>query len=365
MKIKEGIHNDSWKGPLSWFLLCLLAVFSLYLSKSILSPFIIALLLAYAFDPVIDALEERRFPRLLAIALVFVFIIVIFAVFLFFGVPTLQDQLTRVFDQFPVYLEHLQKNWLPAIERMFGFKLPQTFDETLKTILPRLKEDAPAIFKPVTTFALSFFTNTIGLVATIGNLIIIPFMFYYLLRDFDRIKVSLARFIPDRYRTELDKRLHEIDLSLSGFVRGQLLIILLLGIFYVGGLSVIGLDIAFAVGIVAAIGELVPYIGFTVGLLLSLTFAFLQFQDFIHPLYILLLFGGIQAIQGLAIAPLIMGKQVGLHPLVIIASIYIGGDLFGFVGILLAVPGAAVLVVLLRAFAEYYRRSKLYLGTPE
>lgn len=190
-------------------------------------------------------------------------------------------------------------------------------------------------------------------------------MFYYLLRDFDRIKVSLSRFIPDRYRTEVDKRLQEIDLSLSGFVRGQLLIILLLGIFYVAGLSVIGLDIAFALGIVAAIGELVPYIGFTVGLVLSLAFAFLQFQDLVHPFYVLLLFGGIQAVQGLAIAPLIMGKQVGLHPLVIIASIYIGGDLFGFVGILLAVPGAAVLVVLLRAFSEYYRRSKLYLGTSE
>ncbi len=362
MQTKEGMRDVSWKGSVAWFLLCALAIFALYLSKSILSPFIIALLLAYAFDPVIDVLEERQVPRTLAIGSVFILITIVLALFLFFGLPTLQDQMMQAFEQFPVYLEHLRKNLLPAIESTLGIQLPSTFDETLKTILPRLKEDAPALFKPVTTFALSFFTNTFGLVAAVANLIIIPFMFYYLLRDFDRIKTSLARFIPDRYHTEVYKRLREIDLSLSGFVRGQLLIILLLCVFYVAGLSIIGLDIAFMLGIIAAIGEVVPYVGFAVGLVLSLAFAFLQFQDLIQPLYVLALFGGIQAIQGLAIAPLIMGKQVGLHPLVIIASIYIAGDLFGFIGILLAVPGAAVLVVLLRAFSEYYRNSNLYLG---
>lgn len=363
MDKKETTSDSAWKISIGWLLLLLLGIACLYFSKSILLPFLIAFLLAYAFDPVIDFLEERKFPRPPAIWLVFSAILLSFFFILFFGIPMLQDQTTKAFDKFPVYLEHIREEVIPSLEHRFGFSLPKTFDETLETILPHLKEEAPEIFKPVTTFVLTFFTNTVAMIVAVSNLIVIPFIFYYLLRDFDPMKERLIAYIPNRYRTEVTKRLQEIDRSLSGFVRGQLLVIFLLGIFYALGLTWIGLDLALVLGIVAAVGEIVPYIGFAVGLLLSLSFAFLQFQDFIHPLYVLLLFGILQSIQGLAIAPLVMGREVGLHPLVIIAAIYIGGDLFGFVGILLAVPGAAILVVLLRALSEYYRASVLYRGS--
>ncbi len=355
-------NNDAskYKTPLTVFCIVFCGAAALYLSKSILVPFILALLLAYAFDPLVDTLETKHFPRPLSIGLIFTLIVFGIFLILFFVLPTLQDQLTRTFKQLPSYLNHLHQDVVPAIEKRFGLRFPKTFEATLEPILARLKEDAPALFKPVTTFALNFFTNTFGVLSAIANLIIIPFMFYYLLKDFDRIKENLTAYIPLKYREETFKRLREIDTSLSGFIRGQLLVILLLGILYVIGLTWIGIDLSFALGFIAAAGEIVPYIGFALGLTLSLAFALLQFQDLLHPFYVLLLFGGIQAIQGLAIAPLVMGKEVGLHPLAIVAAVYIGGDLFGFIGVLLAVPGAAIFVVLLKALAEYYQNSALF-----
>ncbi len=343
-----------------WLLLVLLGAVALLLSKSILAPFLVALLLAYAFDPVVDRLEEKRVPRSLAIWLIFSAIVAALLSFLLFVLPTLQDQLTLTFNQLPSYLSHLHQEVFPALEKRFGIRFPKTFEETLEPVIVRLKEEAPALFKPVTTFALSFFSNTLGMLVTLANLVIIPFIFYYLLKDFDRLKKQLASFIPPRYRDEVFRRFSEIDLSLSGFIRGQVLVILFLGILYVAGLSWIGLDLSFALGIIAAAGEIVPYVGFAFGLTLSLAISFLQFQDLLHPLYVILLFGGVQALQGLAIAPLVMGKQVGLHPLVIVTAVYVAGDLFGLIGVLLAVPGAAIFVVILKAFAEYYHSSALF-----
>ncbi|MFQ5588918.1 MAG: AI-2E family transporter [Nitrospiria bacterium] len=342
------------------FFVILCAASVLYLSKSILVPFLLAALLAYAFDPLIDTLENKGLARSASICLIFTLIVVALFLILFFVLPTLQDQLTKTFKQLPAYLTQLRQEVVPAIENRFGVRFPQTFEETLEPILERLKNEAPALFKPVTTFALNFFTNTFGVLTALANLVIIPFMFFYLLRDFDHIKDRLTGYIPLKYRDEAFKRFREIDVSLSGFIRGQLLVILILSVLYIVGLTWIGIDLSFPLGLIAAAGEIVPYVGFAFGLILSLAFALLQFQDFLHPFYILLLFGGVQTIQGLTIAPWVMGKEVGLHPLVIVAAVYIGGDLFGLIGVLLAVPGAAILIVLLKALAEYYKNSSFY-----
>ncbi len=362
---KKQIAPPVWMMPFGWIGLSVLGIGLLYLSKSIFLPILIALILAYAFDPIIDLLEKKNFPRYASIWLIFSFLLVIFLLVLIFGIPMLQDQSTRAFEKFPAYLERLQKDVFPALENRFGVQLPKTFDQTLDAVLPHLKKEAPVIFKPVTSFAMTFFTNTVGMLAAVANLIVIPFIFYYLLRDFDLMKTKLMGYVPFRHRNRIHAIMKDIDRMLSGFLRGQLLIILLLGMVYGLGLAFIGVDFAPLLGIVAAVGEIVPYVGFAIGLVFSLSIAALQFQDFIHPLYVLLFFSAVQAIQGLLIAPMVMGKQVGLHPLSIVLAVYIGGDLFGFVGILLAVPGAAIVVVLLKALAASYRNSILYKGPAE
>ncbi|MBI3802254.1 MAG: AI-2E family transporter [Nitrospirae bacterium] len=343
-----------------WLTILLLGIGLVYLAKSVLIPFVIALLLAYAFDPVVGYLERRRVPRFVAIWTILAVIVGLFVLFLLVVIPVIQSELTRALEELPVYLERVQKELVPYLEGRFGFHIPNTFEEMSAVIVPRLKEQAPSIFEPVTAILLSFFSNTAHLLFAIANLIVIPFAFYYFLKDFDRLKQRIGEYIPPRHRPEVHRWLHELDQSLSGFIRGQLLIVLILAGAYSAGLTLIGVELAFVLGIIAAFGEIVPYVGFTVGLSLSVLVAFLQFQDLLHPFYVLLLFAAIQSVQGLVVAPLVMGQQVGLHPLVVIAAVYIGGDLFGFIGILLAVPGAAVMVVLFKALTERYRKSVLY-----
>jgi len=339
-----------------WLAILALGVGVVYLGRSILIPFLIAFLLAYAFDPVVRFLERRGIGRFFAIWFVFTVIAAAFVLFLLVVIPIIQEEITRALVQIPGYLEHIRTDFLPYLERRFGVNIPKSYEE----ILPRLREEVPSIFQPATAILFSFFSNTAYLLVAVANLIVIPFAFYYFLKDFDRLKRGAGEYIPPRHRAEVYHWFSELDRSLSGFIRGQLLIVLFLSVVYGIGLTLIGVDLAFVLGIIAAFGEIVPYVGFIVGLSLSVLVSFLQFQDFLHPLYVVFLFAVIQSIQGMIVAPLVMGQQVGLHPLVVIAAVYIGGDLFGFVGVLLAVPGAAVVVVLLKALAERYRRSALY-----
>ena len=343
-----------------WLAILAIGIAIVYLARSVLIPFLIAFLLAYAFDPVVVFLERRGIRRSLAIWFVFTVIGAGLVLFLLVIIPIIQAEIARALVQIPGYLEHLRADVLPYLERRFGIEIPKTFDEISAKILPRLREEAPNIFRPATAVLLSFFSNTAYLLAAIANLIVIPFAFYYFLKDFERLKEGVEGYLPPRHRSEVDKWVHELDLSLSGFIRGQLLVVSFLALLYGIGLTLIGVDLAFVLGIIGAFGEIVPYVGFIVGLSLSVLVSFLQFQDLLHPFYVILLFTAIQSVQGLIVAPLVMGQQVGLHPLVVIAAVYIGGDLFGFIGILLAVPGAAVVVVLLKALAERYRRSALY-----
>lgn len=355
--------DSKWETRAEWFLIFAVGIGFFYLCRSIIVPLLIASILAYAFDPAVGFLERRRIPRVLAIWLIFFLITAIIFLFLFFVIPVIQEQIARAVERFPSYMAYLREKIFPLIEETFGIRLPTTLKEMSETILPRLREQAPAAFQPVTAFILALFSNTARLLVALINLIVIPFAFYYLLKDFDRLKKKVATFIPPRHRPEAYRRLQEVDRSLGGFIRGQFLVILFLAVFYGVGLTFIGVDLAFVLGIIAAVGEIVPYIGFMVGLSLSILIAVLQFQDFLHPVYVVALFGAIQSIQGLVVAPLVMGRQVGLHPLIVIAAIYVGGDLFGFVGVLLAVPMAAVLVVLIKTLADHYRRSELYRGT--
>lgn len=353
------------EGCWGWWLVLALALGVLYFAKSVLAAFLIAALLAYAFDPLIGRMERVRIPRPWAIWIVVAMIAAILALFLFFVLPLIQDEIARAIEKFPAYLQRIREGLFPYLEREFGWRVPKTWDETLSALLPRLKEEGPAIFKQGAGFIGALFSGAFGLLVGVINLIVIPFAFYYFLKDLDRMKKTLRGLVPPRFREEADRRFREFDRSLSGFIRGQLLVVLLLAILYGIGLTWIGVDLAFVLGIVAGLMEIVPYFGFMVGLSLSLLVAFLQFQDFIHPLYVALTMGAIQSVQGLVIGPKILGHQAGLHPLLVIAAIYIGGDHFGFIGVLLAVPGMAALVVLAKALADAYRRSPLFQGSTE
>jgi predicted PurR-regulated permease PerM len=333
----------------------------LWLIKSILVPFLISFLLAYAFDPLVSRMA-RWIPRPPAILLLFLVILLIATLVLLYVIPVVQDQISQAIERLPVYLDLFRQEVLPRIERRFGVHIPQTLDEALEALLPKMKE-AMGLFQPLTYLVVRVFSNTLVLIIWLANLLVIPFATYYFLKDFERIKSGVVSLVPTRHKGRIDAVLDEVDHALSGFIRGQLLNVLILMVLYSAVLLIIGVDLSIVLGIVAGFMELVPYAGFIVGAGFSLLITTLQFRDLIHPVYVLAAFSAIQLVQGFILSPKIIGHHAGLHPLFVIAALYVGGDLFGFVGVLLAVPAATVLLVILKVSARAWRASAIY-GAP-
>ena len=333
-------------------------LFILWVIKSVLVPFLVAFLLAYAFDPLIHRME-RILSRPFSILLLFFGILLSLVLVLIYIVPIIQSEISVALQKFPHYLG-LLKELVPAVENRFGIHIPRTFGETLDALLPKINEVSPKLFEPLTTFVVRVFSNTVVFIVWLVKLLIIPIAAYYFLKDFDRIKTGVANIVPTKFRSGFHDLVSEIDRALSGFIRGQLLVVLILSALYSLALLAVGVDLSVLLGIISGTIEIIPYLGFIVGMSISLLMTTLQYQDFLHPLLVLVLFSFIQTAQGLFISPKVIGQQVGIHPLVVIAAITIGGDLFGLVGVLLAIPCAAVLLVVLKAMVRAFKASSFF-----
>ena len=192
------------------------------------------------------------------------------------------------------------------------------------------------------------------------NIALIPVVAFYLLRDWDLLVERIHNMIPRQFVTTTVNLTKECDEVLSAFLRGQLLIMLLLGCIYALGLALIGLDLALIIGLLAGLASLVPYLGFIVGILAASIAAILQFQEFMPLVYVALVFGVGQLLEGSLLTPLLVGDRIGLHPVAVIFAVLAGGQLFGFVGVLLALPIAAVVMVFVRHLYGQYRTSQYY-----
>jgi predicted PurR-regulated permease PerM len=223
---------------------------------------------------------------------------------------------------------------------------------------------SPDLLKPLLAFLQKAFSSTIGLILAILGYLIIPVYLFYLLADWSQLKRFVDSFVPERFQCTYREKLGEVDTVLSGFIRGQLSVCAILAVLYSIGLYFIGIDLAIAIGTLAGITFIIPYVGTIIGIVLSVGMAFLKFHDMLHPLLCLGWFGLIQGLEGMVITPRVVGSSVGLHPLVAIVALLIGGQIFGLMGMLLAVPVTAVLQVFLRSLSIYYRNSEFYRGTP-
>ena len=223
---------------------------------------------------------------------------------------------------------------------------------------------APDLIKPLLTVLQRAFSSTIGLILAVLGYFIIPVYLFYLLADLPQLKRFLESFIPERYLNSYHEKLNEVDTVLSGFIRGQLSVCAILAVLYSIGLYVIGIDLAVAIGTLAGVTFIIPYVGTVIGIVLSVSMAFLKFHDILHPLLCLGWFSLVQGLEGMVITPKVVGSTVGLHPLVAIVALLIGGQIFGLIGMLLAVPVVAVLQVFLRSLSTWYRTTEFYRGTP-
>lgn len=341
-----------------WFAALALLLAFLYAVMPILTPFLVSLLIAYMGDPLVDKLEERGLSRTLGVIVVFAVIVLILAGVLAFLVPLISKQLVKLYGMLPQMVDWVQHTAVPWLHTKLGVpsdildgdKLKQAFSEHLD----KTSGAAGFLLAKVTASGMALF----GFVA---NFVLIPVVSFYLLRDWDILVDKVRGLLPRRGEGSVVKMAKECHEVLGAFIRGQLLVMLALGGIYATGLMLLGLDLGLLVGLLAGLASIVPYMGFAVGITAALLAGVFQFGFELYPLLgIVGVFALGQALEGMVLTPLLVGDRIGLHPVAVIFAIMAGGQLFGFTGVLLALPAAAVIMVLLRHVHEMYKDSDLY-----
>lgn len=347
--------NDSQK----WLLLAvtLTVGFLLYLLAPVLTPFLVAALLAYLGDPLVDRMEAKGLPRTAAVVVMFALLLSLMAGLVLLLVPALQQQLVALAKALPVYVGWVQANLAPWLSQTFGIDAIM-FD--LSTLTSTLQEHWSQMGGAAGGIMSWLSSSSMALVAALANLVLIPVVTFYLLRDWDHLVVRLRGLLPRKWETTAVQLAKDSDTVLGSFLRGQLLVMLVLGAVYSLGLWWVGLELALIIGVVAGLVSFVPYLGFIIGILLAGVAAMMQFHEAYYLLLVAAVFGVGQALEGMLLTPMLVGDKIGLHPVAVIFAVMAGGQLFGFVGVMLALPAAAVIMVLLRYLHQQYQQSELY-----
>jgi predicted PurR-regulated permease PerM len=341
----------------------LLTIF-LYYSRRVIIPFFVAFALAYLLDPLVDRMEKWKLSRTLSVVslMTLFFTAILGAGLLIF--PLLRVQAENLARNLPRYIEVVQ-NWLrPVLEKIAGFDQAKIQD-LLNEGMARFGELPLKILTFITSFLWNSLTNLFDIILMAANLIIIPVAMFYLLRDFDKINNKLLALIPPRLKDTVVDTISEVDQVLANFVRGQLMVAVLMGSLYSMGLYALGTPMSLFIGFLAGFANLVPYLGIIVGFLPAAVLTYLQIQELIPILWVMGVFGVVQVLEGIIITPRIVGENIGLHPVAVIFAVLLGGELFGLTGIILGVPAAAVLNVLIRRGVLRYKDSEFFSTTPQ
>ena len=342
-----------------WFFLIitLILAFLLYLLQPILSPFLVAALLAYLADPLADRLEARGLSRTLSVVIVFLVMTTVMMLLVVWLLPKLGHQVSVMVKLVPAVITMVETVWIPWLETNFGIVLADFDWQSVRQLMTGHWQQTGNLVKDLFS---SVTQSGMALAAWIANLVLIPVVMFYLLRDWDVMIDKIGHLLPRNIEPRVRLWASECDEVLGAFIKGQLLVMFALGVIYSFGLWAIGLDLALLVGMLAGLASIVPFLGFFVGIIAAIVAAMLQFNDVTALAWVGLVFAIGQALEGMVLTPLLVGDRIGLHPVAVIFAIMAGGQLFGFVGILIALPVAAVIMVLLRHLHQDYKRSKLY-----
>ena len=343
-----------------WWGMALVFALFVYFLHPILAPFLVAIVLAYMFDPVVDRLEKFGFSRTWGVVTVFALFTVIVTGLVLILVPLLAKQLMKLYQLAPQVLDWLQHTAVPWAQSKFGLSDGFWKFDKIKAAITEHMGQASDIVGVVLSQATA---SSLALIGFLANLVLIPVVAFYLLRDWDIMLAKIRGLLP-RDREEqivsLAKECHDV---LGAFVRGQLLVMLALGVIYSAGLMLVGLELGLLIGLMAGIAAIVPYMGFIIGIGAALTAGLFQFGGDLYPMLgIVAVFMVGQALEGTVLTPLLVGDKIGMHPVAVIFAILAGGELFGFTGVLLALPVAAVIMVLVRHVQDMYKESQVYKG---
>jgi len=329
----------------------------LYTLQSVLTPFLVGMGIAYLADPFADRLETRGWSRAMATVIVFVALTLVLVAMVLGIVPLLVKQIQTLVQILPHIEIWYNATLLPWLQSNLGFDVnSMKLDSVAEGLSAQWKQTGGVISKVV-----KYATQSgMSLISTLGSMAMVPVVAFYFLRDFDILTTRVKALLPVNVQPRVSAWALESNDVLAAFMRGQLLVMLSLGVIYALGLSFVGLNYALLIGILAGLASIVPYLGFVVGIAAALIIAFFQFDSYLPLALVFVVFSVGQMVESFILTPLLVGDRIGLHPVAVIFAILSGGQLFGFMGILLALPIAAVIMVLLRHLHTGYINSPLY-----
>lgn len=349
-----------------WWILALFCGWLVYLLGPVLTPFLIAGILAYIANPIvhkIDRLQIRlmgRFSyspsRTCATLLVMLLLFTIVILLLLIAIPLLQKEISLLIQKIPTYLNILSARIAPWLERYFGVSFSINHEQ-IQSMLNTHWKTAGDFAKQL---ALGLGNQGMAMIGWLANLILIPVVLFYLLLDWNVMLSKIQQLIPRKYAHKTEEIACEIDRVLAAFLRGQLTVMLLMSLFYALALWFVGLELALPIGILAGLLGFVPYLGIAIGLGLAVISGLLQFGTLHDLIPILVVFGLGQLIESMALTPYLVGDRIGLHPLAVIFALMAAGQLFGFAGVLLALPVSAAIAVAFKHAKQRYLTSRLY-----
>lgn len=338
-------------------MLCVVALVLIYFLNPILAPFLAGIIIAYLGDPLVDKLEEVRIHRSIGVLLVFLAFAAVIGAATLVILPLMVRELADLVGSIPSFLAWLQETASPWLVTRFGI---DPFDVNLDNVANRVMGSwqktggiVGAVLARVTQSGFAF----LGFLGVLG---LTPVVAFYMMRDWDLVMARIVAMVPRDMEPSFIRLCKECDEVLGAFLRGQLLIMFLLGVVYAIGLYAVGLELAILIGMLAGLASIVPYLGFFVGIIAATVAAMFQFQDPVYLVYVGIVFLIGQALEGWVLTPWLVGDKIGLHPVAVIFAVLAGGQLFGFVGILLALPLAAVVMVFVRYLYTRYLGSEYY-----
>ncbi|MDB5858429.1 MAG: hypothetical protein JWQ76_2118 [Ramlibacter sp.] len=347
------------KRAAAWLLIALLAVLALRSLGPVLTPFVVAAVLAYALTPLVDRLDEigrGRLPRVIAVVIVELLLILAVMGLALLIVPVIAKELPLMREQLPSVFDKLNTTLSPWLGQL-GIKVSLDLESLKALALKYLNANyADALGSLLPSLRLG---GSMAL-TVVGYAVLIPVALFYLLLDWKQFVARALELVPPRARPGVDSFAAEADQVLGQYLRGQLLVMLTMAIFYSTGLALFGLDLALPIGFFTGLAMFVPYVGFGIGLILAVLAGLLQFASVKALVMVAAVYGTGQVIEGFYLTPRLVGERIGLHPLAVIFALLAFGQLFGFVGVLVALPASAVLLVAIRRLRAGYMGSKLY-----
>ena len=346
------------KRAAAWALIALIAVLLLRALGPVLTPFVIGGVLAYALTPIVDRLQRAGVPRVFGAVLVELLMVLVFIGLALLVVPVLVKEVPLMREQLPAVFDKLDATLRPWLAQ-FGIHVALDVDSLKAQIVRYLSGNYEAL---VAQLVSSLKVGGSVAFTVVFNVVLIPVALFYLLLDWERFVGLALQLVPPRTRPAVDSFRRECDVVLGQYLRGQLLVMLTMAVFYASGLALFGLDLALPIGMFTGLAMFVPYLGFGLGLVVALLAGLLQFASAKAFVMVAVVYGAGQVVEGFYFTPRLVGERIGLHPLAVIFALLAFAQVFGFVGVLVALPASAVLLVAIRRMRAGYLGSRLYTG---